>query len=254
MSLLITGIFYPIIALSLIIVPALLLLIIQTFLVKRFARAGRIKWLYPLAVLGVSCHELSHFIAAKLFRQRVYEIQFFKPDPSGSLGYVIHGAERPSIFTPIANFVIGMAPLFGGMSAIYAFTYWLMPEVLSQSRGISFSTDNFVSSVFEYAYRSIETAHLAAGEVRLYIWLYIVMSVSLFMMPSKSDFNNSIRGAFYILVVSVCLSWLWPNDYQSWLAQTAHLSQGLFSPILLACIVVGCAIPPALLITRRPSI
>lgn len=68
----------------------------------------------------------------------MHKIVYFQPFNSkkvdGSLGYVIH-CYQPSFISPIANFVIGIAPLFTGIAVFYFITANIRSDVLNYFLG-----------------------------------------------------------------------------------------------------------------------
>jgi hypothetical protein len=78
--------------------------------------------------IGVPVHELSHLVAAVVFRHRIVGWSLFDPDPTtGTLGYVRHAHTRPSAWQLAGNFFIGVAPLVGGAVVLAVLLVWMVP-------------------------------------------------------------------------------------------------------------------------------
>ena len=169
--------------------------------------------------LGTPVHELSHAFMCLVFRHRIDEIQLFKPDlKSGRLGYVRHSHVPGNWFQEFGNFFIGLAPLFGGVAAMFLLVTLFFPETTrdlftqqpaSEAFGeVSDAGPTLVSRIFTMVTYLIGelTAFRNLTSWRLYLFLYLIICIASHMAPSQSDYDGASRGVTMIaaVVITIC--------------------------------------------------
>jgi hypothetical protein len=199
--------------------------------VGRFV-AHRLGWRAVLVTgwIGVPVHELSHLVAAVVFRHRIVGWSLFDPDPTtGTLGYVRHAHTRPSVWQTAGYFFIGVAPLVGGAAALALLLLWMVPPatlggLLAQSGLLAAAGP--ASAAAPVAAPAAAPAALASGaglgdlgrrlldlggallaEVwRARTWwlplqLYLAAAVAAHLAPSARDLAGGLRGAVVVIVL-----------------------------------------------------
>lgn len=156
--------------------------------------------------LGVSLHELSHLLLAKLFSHRIVAWRLFAPDPqTGTLGYVFHRCEKRNTWQLLGFFFIGIAPLLTGCLCLALLVAWMTGarEALALGRQIELGAiDGLTSALVNgwIALKALATAIWTARSPWMPLQLYLAACVSLHMAPSRADLKNGARGALALLV------------------------------------------------------
>jgi hypothetical protein len=186
--------------------------------------------IYTTGWIGTPIHEISHLLAAYMFRFRVLEFKPFSPDlESGLLGYVLFESKSDNRINKIGLFVIGIAPLFGGIAVILVLGLLLIP-------GLDVLIGKIVEASFQ---RNLVSAHaylLLIGQasfegVRLlldpqnlsrwqfWVFLYLTSCVSSHLSPSKPDVQISREGVTSVVILVIvgntiaAALWLNPLGY-----------------------------------------
>ena len=94
------------------------------YLSGQMCRVLGYKTVITLGFIGVPLHELSHAIMCVLTGKKITRIAFYQPCVDGTLGFVEY-RYRPTMIGKLTNFLVGIAPLFGGIGGFAALTYWL---------------------------------------------------------------------------------------------------------------------------------
>jgi hypothetical protein len=145
--------------------------------------------LYFLLLLpGVLVHELSHWLTAKLLRVPTGTIAL-GPSWKGK-GTTRLGSVSVAKADPLREGLIGMAPLITGSVLILVIAY----AVFGMSGPPELAADLFPGEVFARwrSYMSVPD---------LWLWVYLIFSISNAMLPSESD-----RQAWLYLVLYGCLA------------------------------------------------
>jgi hypothetical protein len=172
------------------------------------------------------------------YRDKINGISLFSPNlSSGSLGFVNHSYHTNSLYQMMGNFFIGMAPLIGGgLLLSFLCDRWLNFEpgmivtVVEDGKARWFGAHigfdpwqlkNNLNDVIKGALMTVKADPLLGG-----VMLYLMLSISIHIAPSRSDFHNAGRGAFSICLlfcfVSVLMSYLGDNGN---VLSIQHLSQ-----------------------------
>ena len=179
-------------------------------LVRHFGRP-----LYLLiASIGVPLHELSHVIMCIVFGHKIHRVVWFSPVPARSVhGFVEHSwSMRP--WPMVGNFFIGIAPLLFGSTWIYIMALLLLPD----GDGLIATTNELlvVRSPMEFLLllrvafdELILNWILLPGRTTLFITL--VVTIGIFMIPSRADLKHCVEGAMVVGVITLALHFLMPT-------------------------------------------
>ena len=166
-----------------------------SFLSHQLVRLLGSKITLAMGCIGVPVHEISHALIALLMGHRIVGMSLYRPSCDGTLGYVNH-QYRPTWFSPLALFLIAIAPLSGGFLALYGVTALLRPDILYLTKDI-FVNIHSLTELIDIG-RSI-VVMLWNGEVfATVLWLFASLSICLFCVPSKTDLRGCKR--FFILL------------------------------------------------------
>jgi hypothetical protein len=148
-----------------------------------FQHTGKGIFFWILAFPGVAIHEFSHALMVFLVGYKINRVQFFAPAADGTLGFVEYSYIR-TWYSPILRYLIGIAPLFGGLVSTFLVTWLFVPSLLD---------DNSIDS--------IRNAALAQPGF-FACWLFLVCSIIANSVPSRVDMRNSYLGlALTILLI-----------------------------------------------------
>ena len=160
------------------------------------------------AWIGTPIHELSHALAAKIFRHKIERIDLFHPnEETGNLGSVNHSYNPNSLYQKIGNFFIGAAPLIAGPFAIILLLYILIPDsrAIVSSFAAEFKDPADMLSAFVGAIGNLfSLANVRSW--RFWLFVYLAFAIVIHMAPSRADQKNLWRGFFLIALVLVILN------------------------------------------------
>lgn len=193
--------------------PILLVVIIQNLIGKLLTplalrnKASRTVY-FATAAIGVPIHELSHAIAAFLFRHRITKIKFFEYTAGhGRLGYVEHQWNMLSPLQNVGLFFIGIAPLIGAGAVIYLATRLMVPGLLDT---LAWRTAEIpmvlTGDPANDAFYAVQYGLVGAGiaiqsvssEPQFWLWLLITSVVAFHSTPSKADMQSAWKGAIAV--------------------------------------------------------
>jgi hypothetical protein len=159
---------------------------------------------------GVIVHEYSHALACVLTGTKIHEIKLF--EKTG--GHVTHEKRNPFIMA-----VIAMAPLFGGILAIFLLSL-LFESIGVRSHGgfINLSPSGFPEafwSLMEAAGRTFydNIALLSAITIFFLFFLYFVGSIAAVFAPSTADLKNGAIGLVLLFAAGILAIYLKPLSY-----------------------------------------
>jgi len=210
------------------------------------------------AWIGTPIHEFSHFIAALISGHKIQELKLFKPDPrSGSLGYVAHTYNPDNFYQSIiGNTLIPIAPFFGGSLAIYAVTYFIIPDfsiysdVVPQLHHITadkiLSLESYIRlgetivQFFTYIGNFIMKNKLFS-QWQFYVGAFLMFGIANHLSPSASDFSNFWHPFLILLFFMVLLNIIILPFTSNSLEIVNHTSAYLLyiMPILLLAIFIS---------------
>lgn len=192
-----------------------LMLALALFILQRlvFALSEKIfggKVIYFSAWLGTPIHELSHAFVCLIFGHKIQRLVLFNPDSRGTLGYVNHAYNNRSIWQVMGNFFIGIAPLFGGLLALYLVTWGMLDDskrLLHLLTSIALKDLNYFQpsqllTLNKELVVFLKEAYLSSP-YHLLLWAYFCAAISLHLFPSKEDLKGAWVG--FVLFISLCL-------------------------------------------------
>jgi hypothetical protein len=169
---------------------------------KSFGSRG----IYFVAWLGTPLHELGHALFCVIFRHRIVEIEFFKPDPvTGTLGYVYHKWNPANPWQVLGNFFIGVGPVILGCGVLFAVFYFLIPgssgawsNIMADVGGVDsgYSIGSYftvLGSSSLVLVRSIFALHNLATW-QFWVFVYLSVCVASNIRLSWADFKGSLSG------------------------------------------------------------
>lgn len=145
--------------------------------------------------VGIPVHELSHAVAAILCGYRVKKVSLFNITETSIMGQVQHEYRR-SIYSPVLNAFIGLAPLLGNLALAY-FVWVIIFDVSISTNTIRFAFEDMASTNLGIVISSFFELHGWVG----FLALYFIASLVLFAFPSKQDLQNAWLGVLLLLAV-----------------------------------------------------
>ncbi len=182
----------------------LALVILLSNIITRLMTSATSGFLFRLMIFpGVLVHELSHYLMCKLTGAKVHELRLFEKQQAGRHtvygGHVTHG---PSKLPLLGDPLISFAPVFGCLGVMALLT-WAAGDPLefhqNPAEGQEPTADplsNLMSIVRGVVY---VVGHLPGQIVKhardwmFWAYLYLIISLSIALAPSKQDFANSYR-------------------------------------------------------------
>ena len=225
---------------------------------------------FVTGLIGTPIHELSHALMCLLFGHRIREMRLFCLDRrSGVLGYVNHSYNRRNPYHVMGNYFIGIAPIVCGTLILFLTMRWMLPsafavcqdylsdfvdwqgqgEVLRQVEGIGALFVSFLSILY---------VEICAGGWQIWVFLLLILAVSIHMNLSGADMKGSL-GALPILVLLLLIghviAYLLPGGaYVSFVRALDLAGNYLAGMLMLSLLFSVLSLIPALLIwlIRRP--
>ncbi|MCQ1058415.1 hypothetical protein LRP52_23820 [Photobacterium sp. ZSDE20] len=171
-------------------------------------------YFYVMSMVGVVCHEISHYLFCKLGKHQVTSVCLYDPKArKGCLGYVEHSYNTRSIYQVAFLPLIALAPLIVGNLVAYCFTIWLYPQVdlsLMFSRitvllenGIAF---DHIGQVLYQLSSSVAEIHLYLIEqswVKYLVWMWFCATILYHAIPSRADFKGTYRALPIVFILAL---------------------------------------------------
>ena len=142
---------------------------------------------WPISLLGVIIHELSHLLLCILCRLRVRKVVLFNGQLSGVQGYVLFDVPEQGRFLRTRLFLVGVAPLLVGVFLAILFASISLELPLVQSVERDFNKAVYLSPVE-------------------YLGLFALVFVLSKAFPSAADFKVAFRGVVSLLACLVVLA------------------------------------------------
>lgn len=201
-----------------------------------------------LGVVGVPVHELGHWLMAKLCGHKILHVSLFKPSIDGSLGSVSH-QYRVTWFSPFANVLIGLAPLFTGIAAFLLVSQWLRPDIVVLIKALPQEIWSFRDAI--QVLRSLGAQLIATGGFWVTtLWLLLSLSLLLFCVPSKADFIGCRSGIIILTLAGASGFVLFPDGMARFLYQVEPYAV-LIAAVLWSILFLITLLFLAFLIARR---
>lgn len=159
-----------------------------------------------MSFIGTPIHELSHYIACKIFRHKVTHVCLWSPrkfKQNGQLGYVQHAYNPKSVYQNAGNFIIGAAPVLSAAGISYLIMRFLF--------GMSFHVEDMESIDFESVIEYIKGIFLSLNAnvnseffSNPLFWIGLVLFICIFLNValSKADFKNAYVGILFFIVLA----------------------------------------------------
>ena len=172
---------------------------------KSLEKAFGSRGVYLVAWLGTPLHELGHAIFCLIFRHKIVDIKFFKPDPvNGTLGYVYHKWNKKNPWHILGNFFIGIGPVVLGCAVLFGVFYILVPgssrvwdAILVQANEINRYSLGSYWEVWQGSalalVKLIFTVENLTGW-RFWVFLYLAICISANIRLSWSDVKHALSG------------------------------------------------------------
>jgi hypothetical protein len=182
----------------------LALVILLSNIITRLMTSATSGFLFRLMIFpGVLVHELSHYVMCKLTGAKVVKLKLFEKQQIGQHavygGYVTHG---PSKLPLLGDPLISFAPVFGCLGVMALLTWAAgdplefhqnpaetqepgadpVSNLMSIVRGVVYVVGHVPGQVAEHA-----------SDWKFWAYLYLIVSLSIALAPSKQDFANSYR-------------------------------------------------------------
>ncbi len=163
--------------------------------------------------IGTPIHEASHVVLCWLFGHEIESVALFAPDiQEGRLGYVRHSYHRGSWWQETGNFFIGIAPLLGGAAVLLLVTWAMYPQLVQGFLALSAGPERPLTlegdtvqwvgpMAWELIVRSFDPWTL-----KFWLYLYLVLCITLHSAPSASDYRGGLKGAGILLAVWLSLN------------------------------------------------
>ena len=180
------------------------------YIIKTFGLNGLL-----ITGIGTVIHEFSHYLMCKIFGHDVTEVKLFRPfkfKDDGILGYVKHSYDRNSLLQRIGNFFIGIAPMIIGTLVMLLILIILFPKLYTSfNYSIKISEPIDIFKVFteniEMFYESIFNVNNIV-DIKFWIFIYLMLSITLHMSLSKPDLENAKEGLLYIFILSIFIAFI----------------------------------------------
>jgi len=173
---------------------------VRLLAMRHVPRKLLIFWTYP----GVAIHELSHAGACIPALAKVQKITLFTASGEGE---VQHTQPRLKYVGPV---MISMAPLVGGIAALVVLN-WLLgyPFRIGEVSGDAARSSKLLYALILTTVERAPSALWNANwlDVRTWAMLYLGVSISLTMMPSKQDMKNCALGMVVVIALTLVI-WL----------------------------------------------
>ncbi len=166
---------------------------------------------------GIIIHEAAHALTAILFGGKIKSFKVFKAD-GGEVTYT-----KP-VFPLISQPIISTAPILACSVVLYLLGIWL--GFTFKDLDLQFSFGDLVADLtaffqtFGFNWKTI-------------IFLYLVLSLTSAMAPSRKDLINAFYGIIFFLIIFFLIYYLYPS------ANIVFLKMGYFYLIGLYMIVLA---------------
>lgn len=159
-------------------------------------------------LIGTPIHELGHLLFGLLFGYKIDRICLYRSTKKalrsgGTLGFVKMHHENQSVFQKIqgdlGQFFVGIGPLLFGPFVIYILSLFLPQNIRTLPN--SFHKGGII---FLKALQQLQPSDI----IFLFVFLYIIMGISLNMELSRQDMYLACRGLIFLEVFFLILSGL----------------------------------------------
>ena len=184
--------------------------------IENFQRSFGWKAVAITAIIGVPIHELSHAILCLVFRHKISKLVLLqRKDENGVLGYVNHAYNPNSIYQQTGNFFIGIAPIFGGISAIIALMYTIIPKTYNQFINISMVNIS-ITKINSVSLNGILNSYIDLIKIifsstnfsnpYFILFLFLAICISSHISLSSADIKGASKGLIVIFFIVLVLN------------------------------------------------
>ncbi len=162
---------------------------------------------------GTVVHELGHAVFCLAFRHKINEINFFKPEPNGTLGYVKHSYNPASIYQRVGNFYIATGPIWFGCVFVYLLSLLLIgASLFSPVLNMSISAGDLatVGDAARLGGRFLGNLLTPVGALftvenakdwKFWVFIYLTISIGIHMTLSPADMKGGWPGFLLLLLL-----------------------------------------------------
>ncbi|WP_119008986.1 hypothetical protein [Vibrio superstes] len=168
-----------------------LIAILAIYLANSCIHTSRFRSLivFVTGIVGVTLHELSHYLIAKMLGFKVTQVCLFRMPTRANptMGYVMF--TRPdSMLGSVGHVLVSIAPLIIGGVCLYQGTQLTyVSSLIAQLQSASWS--DYPETLYSIAIHS-SLLDLAS--------LFVLASITLYMLPSATDIRGALEGSLYI--------------------------------------------------------
>jgi len=201
---------------GMIIIVGLILGFLREHTIENFQKSFGWKAVAVTATIGVPIHEISHAIVCLIFGHKITKMVLLqKRDENGVLGYVSHAYNPSSVYQQTGNFFIGIAPIFGGISAMIFLMHAIIPKTYIEF--ITISMKNLHVTEINYAtLNGILTSYMDLIKIIFSInnfanpyfilFLFLAICISSHISLSSADIKGASKGFILIFIIILVLN------------------------------------------------
>lgn len=145
--------------------------------------------LLTTGVIGVTVHECSHYLMAKVFGFKITQVRYFQMPTKANpqMGYVAF--TRPKgVFGSIGHVFVSLAPLLLGALCLY------LGSQLPYIQSLTYQLSN--QSLIDFPVTLY--SHITRASLGELFGLFSLASVTLYMLPSITDIKGALEGSLYL--------------------------------------------------------
>lgn len=205
-------------------------------------------------IVGVPIHELSHYIACKIFMHKVESVELFRASKSksdGVWGRVVHSREKGNIYKMIGDFFIGVAPvIIGSFVAYILIRFYLGSEstifdmIVDIDGSLQMIKDKeLIKFLIHIVMAGINTLFLILNSPSLLsikgiILLFMIYSICIHLSLSRADIENSKKAIPIVVLIIVLFTVLFGIIGINFSASFIKMVTYMFS-IMTICIIIS---------------
>ena len=157
-------------------------------------------------LVGIPVHETGHLIFGLLFGYHIDQICFYRTTKKalrhgGTLGFVKMHHRKDSLFQQLqgetGQFFIGIGPLLSGPAVILLIGSFLPDSVKSLPKAFQGGAQFFLKALHQLS---------ATDIIVMFVYLYIIIGISLNMELSRQDLHLAWKGLFLLELFFFMLS------------------------------------------------
>ena len=190
-------------------------------------------------LIGIPVHELGHLIFGLLFGYHIDKICLYRTTKKakqhgGTLGFVKMHHKRNTLFQQLmadmGQFFIGIGPLLSGPTIILVISFLLPDSLKTLPHSFQHGAQFFFKALHQLSGTDI---------IILFIYLYIIIGISLNMELSRQDLNLAWKGLFLLelfFFMLSAISALFQWDLTFWINLLFQWN------LLISCVGIICSL------------